>query len=211
MHNKRLLLPLLTLHLPLLRSLLPSMLLPPSAPVVAPLPSTAADREAADALNEHAEKRRRLYWDWCENVLTLLWCAAESNTKILASLNTAGNDLVEFLMAFLDVKGLGLDVNETGDGMDVEGALKKKGKKVKKDTLRVPLFVAVTAGMFSLPPFTSQASELIQCFSSLSSNTSRSHLLKSTGECSRCCVSLVCVSRNDSLNQYSPFITTYAY
>lgn len=148
MHNKRLLLPLLSVHLPLLVSLLPTMLQPAPAPHVAPLPSTPLQREAADILNDRNDKRRRLYWDWVENVLTLLWCCAESNTKILATLNAGGKGIVEFLLAFLDAEGLGMD---SASDMNVDSS-SKKGKKAKKDVVRkerVPLFVAVAAGMSS--------------------------------------------------------------
>lgn len=79
----------------------------------------------------------------------LLWCLAESNTKILASLNATGDKLVEFTMAFLDAKAMGLSEGDT-DGMDVEGAKKgKKGKKVAGAKERVPLFVALAAGASS--------------------------------------------------------------
>lgn len=147
MHNKRLLLPLLTLHMPMLLQLLPSLLVPAVGPVTAALPSTAAAREQADISNERTDKRRRLYWDWAENVIMLLWCCAESNTKILSSLNAAGAPLIDFLMAFLDANAIGIADEADQDGMDVEG---KKGKKVKRNATakkeRVPLFVAVTAG-----------------------------------------------------------------
>ena len=149
MHNKRLLLPLTTTHLLPLLSLLPSLLGPAPAPHVAPLPSTPEQRVAAEILNSRNEKRRRLFWDWSENVLMLLWCLAESNTKILASLNATGDKLVEFTMAFLDAKAMGLSEGDT-DGMDVEGAKKgKKGKKVAGAKERVPLFVALAAGASS--------------------------------------------------------------
>ena len=150
MHNKKLLQPLLNIQIPLLLSLLPSQLQPAPAPHAAPLPSTPAQREAADILNSRNEMRRGLYWDWNENLITLLWCCAESNTKILTSLNAGGQGIIDYLMAFLESGGLGLE--EDGDDMEgVKGG--KKGKKVKKEASkkeRVPLFVAVAAGRFSL-------------------------------------------------------------
>ncbi|GAA6060710.1 hypothetical protein JCM10212_003331 [Sporobolomyces blumeae] len=154
MHNKRLLLPLLASHVPLLLTYLPTLLSPASAPVKPSLPATPADRAACDAVNEANETLRRVYWDWAENVLVLLWCLAESNTKILATLNAQGDKLVELVMAFLGEEKLGiaesagLGEGEEDGGMDVEGSKKKKGKKDKereKKALRVPLFVAVAA------------------------------------------------------------------
>lgn len=169
MFNKRLLLPLLTLHLPLLRSLLPSMLVPAAVPQTAPLPSTPAARLAHETLQEHTEKRRRLYWDWTENVLMLLWCCAESNVKILGGLNNAGAELVEFLLILFAAQGLGLESadREDGQGMEVEQG-GKKGKKVKKAAEkkeRIPLFVAVTAG--EAPPASLSACDLITDLSTL--------------------------------------------
>ena len=154
MHNKKLLQPLLNVQIPLLLSLLPSQMQPAPAPHTAPLPSTPLQREAADILNSRNETRRGLYWDWNENLITLLWCCAESNTKILTSLNAGGQGIVDYLMAFLESGGLGLE--EDGDGMEgVVGA--KKGKKVKKEVSkkeRVPLFVAVAAGEFCFSSIT---------------------------------------------------------
>ncbi|KAL8276569.1 hypothetical protein RQP46_011059 [Phenoliferia psychrophenolica] len=136
MHNKRLLLPLTSTHLPLLASLLPTLLGPTPPPITAPLPSTPADREAAQVANEHAEHRRRLFWDWTENVVFLLWALAESNTKILASLNAVGQDLIVFLGALVRVDG-----DEAG-GEDAKGG--KKGKKAAA-VKSVPVGVALAA------------------------------------------------------------------
>jgi hypothetical protein len=153
MNNKKLLIPIIDSHLPLLLSLLPDMLLPPKPKLSATLPSTPADRATIDQFNDKNEKRRSLYWDWTENVLMLLWCCAESNTKILTSLNSAGQPLIQFLLAFLDAASLGIDIDSNDDDDDRMELENKKGKKVKKDATkskkeRIPLFVAVTAGMF---------------------------------------------------------------
>lgn len=163
MHNKKLLTPLATTHLPLLLSLLPTLLLSPPTPLTAPLPSTPTQRLAVEFQNNRTEKRRRLYWDWSENVLYLIWCLAESNTKILGSLNNVGDKLIEFLVKFLESEALGIEGIEINleDGMDVEGGTsngngsEKKGKKSKKGKTvekkeRVPLFCAVAAGKFYL-------------------------------------------------------------
>ncbi|GAA5915546.1 Syo1p [Sporobolomyces salmoneus] len=154
MHNKRLLLPLLGCHLPLLLAYLPTLLSPPQAPVKPSLPATPADRTAADLVNEANETLRRVYWDWAENVLVLLWCLAESNTKILGSLNAQGDKIVELIMAFLEedklgiAESAGINGGENEGGMEVDGKKKKQSKKDKekgKKALRVPLFVAVAA------------------------------------------------------------------
>ncbi|GAA5840740.1 hypothetical protein JCM9279_001204 [Rhodotorula babjevae] len=157
MHNKRLLLPLATIHLPLLAHFLPHQLAPPPAPVKPALPATAEQRRAADAANEAHDTLRRSFWDWTENVLTLVWCLAESNTKILAGLNAYAEHIVALCVALLDEDRLGIDKldgdEQRGEGaaaggMDVEGgkALKKKdAKREKAKRLRVPLFVAVAA------------------------------------------------------------------
>ena len=178
MHNKKLLQPLLNVQIPLLLSLLPLQLQPAPAPHVAPLPSTPAQREAADVLNSRNETRRGLYWDWNENLITLLWCCAESNTKILTSLNAGGQGIVDYLMSFLESSGLGLE--EDSDGMDgVKGA--KKGKKVKKEVSkkeRVPLFVAVAAGQFCFS-CTSPAMLLTRCIND-STNPARIPLVERT-------------------------------
>ncbi|KAK4700471.1 hypothetical protein P7C70_g5779, partial [Phenoliferia sp. Uapishka_3] len=138
MHNKRILLPLTTTHLPLLATMLPSMLGPAPAPITAPLPSTPAQREDAQVENEKVEHRRRLYWDWTENVVFILWSLAESNTKILASLNAIGEDLVVFLGRLVASEG-----GDAGE-MDVE-AKKRKGKKAAANK-SVPIGVALAAG-----------------------------------------------------------------
>ncbi|GAA5885287.1 hypothetical protein JCM16303_005988 [Sporobolomyces ruberrimus] len=153
MHNKRILLPLLSCHLPLLLAYLPTLLSPAQAPVKPSLPATPADRTAADLLNESNETLRRVYWDWAENVLVLLWCLAESNTKILGSLNAQGDKIVELIMAFLEEEKLGIAESagvsgDTEGGMEVDSKKKKPSKKDKekeKKALRVPLFVAVAA------------------------------------------------------------------
>lgn len=159
MHNKKLLTPLATTHLPLLLSLLPSLLLPAPAPLKAPLPSTPTQRLAVEFQNNRNEKRRRLYWDWSENVLYLIWCLAESTTRILGSLNNVGEGLIGFLVSYLESEALRIESIEMGleDGMDVEGGngSEKKGKKSKKGKTvekkeRVPLFCAVAAGKFFL-------------------------------------------------------------
>lgn len=170
MHNKRLLLPLATIHLPLLAHFLPHQLAPPPAPVKPTLPATAEQRRAADAANEAHDTLRRSFWDWTENVLTLVWCLAESNTKILAGLNAHAEHIVALCVALLDEDRLGIDKldgdEQRGEGaaaaqggMDVEGgaaggkALKKKdAKREKAKRLRVPLFVAVAAGASSFLP-----------------------------------------------------------
>ena len=146
MHNKRLLLPLISTHLPLLIPRVNEMLLPAAEPITAPLPSTAEQRKQADELNAKNAQRRLMFWDWSENVFMLLWCLAESTTKILGSLNAHADKIVEFAMAYLDAGALGLsDLNEAG-GMDVEAKKSKKGKKADAKRERVPLFVAVSAG-----------------------------------------------------------------
>ena len=154
MHNKRLLLPLLSSHLPLLLTYLPTLLSPAQPPVKPSLPATPAERTACDLTNEANETLRRVYWDWAENVLVLLWCLAESNTKILASLNAQGDKIVQLIMAYLEEERLGIaesaGVTSEEGGMELDGGKKKKlGKKEKekeKKSLKVPLFVAVAAG-----------------------------------------------------------------
>ncbi|GJN87628.1 hypothetical protein Rhopal_000583-T1 [Rhodotorula paludigena] len=153
MHNKRLLLPLTTIHLPLLSHFLVAQLAPPAPPVQPPLPASAEARRAADDANEASDTLRRSYWDWCENTLVLLWCLAESNTKILASLNAHADLIVRFCVALLDEDRLGIErfegVNEGEDaGMRngaEKGAKKKDQRKDKAKRGRVPLFVAVAA------------------------------------------------------------------
>ncbi|GAA5837183.1 hypothetical protein JCM11251_005279 [Rhodosporidiobolus azoricus] len=154
MHNKRVLLPLTSVHLPLLAVYLPSVLGPAPAPLKPSLPATPEERERVELANEANETLRQGYWDWAENVLVLLWSLAESNTKILASLNAHGEAIVQLCMSFLAEERLGLDKVQVegadGEGMDVEaGDRKKKGKKDAKDKGkkggRVPLFVAVAA------------------------------------------------------------------
>ncbi|GAA6008534.1 hypothetical protein JCM10207_007147 [Rhodosporidiobolus poonsookiae] len=158
MHNKRLLLPLTTVHLPLLALYLPCQLANNPAP---PKPHatdnlTPAEREAATLAHEAHETLRAGFWDWAENVLVLLWCLAESNTKILAALNPHAGAIVGLCMGFLDAERLGVERveglgrGEGEDGMEVEGGGKKKksaskqAKDARKRT-RVPLFVAVAA------------------------------------------------------------------
>ena len=144
-HNKRVLLPLANSHIPALAALLDARLAPPTPKLVAPLPSTPEQRKAVEEVNDLNEEKRRMYWDWAENVLTLLWCLAESNTKILASLN-ALEGLGSFCLSFLAGGRLGIGEAEMGDAM-VEDGKKKKGKKVATGpSERVPLFVAVAAG-----------------------------------------------------------------
>jgi hypothetical protein len=146
-HNKRVLLPLANSHIPALAALLDERLAPPAPKLVAPLPSTAEQRKVVDDANDLNEEKRRMYWDWAENVFTLLWCLAESNTKILASLN-AIEGLGAFCLSFLAGGRLGIGEAEMGD-TDMEGSLKKKGKKVESQQFeRVPLFVAVAAGTY---------------------------------------------------------------
>ncbi|GAA5858433.1 hypothetical protein JCM1840_001202 [Sporobolomyces johnsonii] len=150
MHNKRLLLPLLSSHLPLLLLYLPAQLAPAPAPLKPTLPATAAERKSVELANEAAETLRRVYWDWAENVLVLLWCLAESNTKILGSLNAQGDRIVELVMAFLREERVGIEgaLDEEEGGMNVDkGAKVKKGKKEKEAQKgsRVPLYVAVAA------------------------------------------------------------------
>ncbi|SGY16741.1 BQ5605_C012g06971 [Microbotryum silenes-dioicae] len=153
MHNKKVLVPLVTHHLPILIQLLPERLgrVPRAAPATAPLPSTAEDRKRVEAENDSRDTRHRLYWDWCENVAMLLWCLAETNTKVLNGLNAHASLLVEFALALIDCEALGLGAAFVeSQGMEVEG--KKGGKKNKKTAgqkrERVPLFVAVAAAQF---------------------------------------------------------------
>ncbi|BGP46950.1 hypothetical protein JCM10450v2_002802 [Rhodotorula kratochvilovae] len=152
MHNKRLLLPLATIHLPLLAHFLPQQLAPALALVKPELPATAEQRRAAEDANEAQDTLRRSFWDWAENVLTLLWCLAESNTKILASLNGHAEAIVGLCMTLLDEDRLGVDKHEGNEGenggMEVESGKKQKKKDAKKaqaKKARVPLFVAVAA------------------------------------------------------------------
>lgn len=79
----------------------------------------------------------------------LLWCLAETNTKVLNGLNAHASLLVEFALRLIDCKALGLGTAFIESNlMDVEG--KKNSKKNKKSAEqkreRVPLFVAVAAG-----------------------------------------------------------------
>lgn len=148
MHNKRLLLPLISTHLPLLLPRVHEMLLPPAEPLKPTLPASPEQRKQVEELNAKNDQRRRMFWDWSENVFMLLWCLAESTTKILGSLNAHADKIVEFALAYLDEGALGLSELDQEGGMDVEGG--KKGKKAKKADAskreRVPLFVAVSAG-----------------------------------------------------------------
>ncbi|GAA5861364.1 hypothetical protein JCM8547_006106 [Rhodosporidiobolus lusitaniae] len=152
MHNKRLLLPLLSIHVPLLTAYLPAVLGPAPEKVKPNLPATPAERERVDLLNEAQETLRAGYWDWAENVLVLLWSLAESNTKILAALNAHAGAIVGLCVGFLSEERLGIEkkggAGGEEDGMEVEGAGKKgkKDKKGKKSAgAKVPLFVAVAA------------------------------------------------------------------
>ncbi|BGP14836.1 hypothetical protein JCM10213_002725 [Rhodosporidiobolus nylandii] len=166
MHNKRLLLPLVSVHLPLLAAYLPSQLAPAPAPVKPALPAGPAERKAAELANEAQETLRAGYWDWAENVLVLLWSLAESNTKILASLNGSAGAIVALCMAFLEEERLGLE--KKADGMDIEGGKKKKKDAKGKKGARVPMFVAVAAA------------QTLHAF--LSSNyPAHTHLLASSG------------------------------
>ncbi|GAA5982299.1 hypothetical protein JCM11641_002000 [Rhodosporidiobolus odoratus] len=169
MHNKRLLLPLVTIHLPLLALYLPLQLGPAHVPVKPSLPATPEQRKAAELLNESHETLRAGYWDWAENVLVLLWCLAESNTKILGALNAHAGLIVGICMAFLEEEKMGLEKGEQADGMQVEAGGKKKKKEGKgRKGAKVPLFVAVAAA------------QTLHAF--LSSNPpSHTHLLASSG------------------------------
>lgn len=157
MHNKRLLLPLTTIHIPLLAHFLPSQLGPAPQPQKPSLPATPEQRRAVEDANEAQDTLRRSFWDWSENVFVLLWCLAESNTKILGSLNGNAQAIVGLCIGFLAESALGIERNahvaelagEEGahGGMDVESKKPKK-KDVKKEQAkkaRVPLFVAVAA------------------------------------------------------------------
>lgn len=193
MHNKRLLLPLATIHLPLLAHFLPQQLAPAPALVKPELPATAEQRRAAEDANEAQDTLRRSFWDWAENVLTLLWCLAESNTKILASLNGHAEAIVGLCMALLDEDRLGVDKHEGDEGenggMEVESGKKQKKKDAKKaqaKKARVPLFVAVAAGAHPSPPCRSQCSPSLPTAQTLhafiSSNPpAHSQLLSSAG------------------------------
>ncbi|KAM0788603.1 hypothetical protein ACM66B_001724 [Microbotryomycetes sp. NB124-2] len=171
MHNKRLLLPLMQTHVPLLASKLQQQLEPAPEPVQAPLPSTAEQRKQAQEQNAHNDLHRRIYWDWAENVLTLLWCLSESTTKILTSLNAHGDKIVEFAMAFLNEHALDIASSSSSssssmaqNGMSVDGKHSKKDKKADKRE-REPLFVAVAAA------------QLVHAFTA-QNPTAHSHLLK---------------------------------
>lgn len=148
MHNKRLLLPLMSTHLPLLVPRVHEMLLPPAEPLKPTLPATAEQRKQVDEQNAKNDQRRRMFWDWSENVFMLLWCLAESTTKILGSLNAHADKILDFSMAYLDQGALGLTALGEENGMDVEGKKRsKKGQKADEAKReRVPLFVAVSAG-----------------------------------------------------------------
>lgn len=139
MHNKRILQPLVSVHLPLLTQFLPLRLGPAPALVKPSMPATAGARRAAEDLNEANDTLRRSFWDWAENTLTVLWCLAESNTKILASLNQHAQAIVGLCVAFLQHA-----IDFSGDD---EAASKGKGKQqpAPKQS-RVPLYVAVAAG-----------------------------------------------------------------
>lgn len=139
MHNKRILQPLVSVHLPLLTQFLPIRLGPAPALVKPSMPATAGARRAAEDLNEANDTLRRSFWDWAENTLTVLWCLAESNTKILASLNQHAQAIVGLCVAFLQHA-----IDFSGDD---EAANKGKGKQqpAPKQS-RVPLYVAVAAG-----------------------------------------------------------------
>lgn len=148
MHNKRILQPLVSVHLPLLTQFLP-LRLGPAPPLVKPsMPATAGARRAAEDVNEANDTLRRSFWDWAENTLTVLWCLAESNTKILASLNQHAQAIVGLCVAFLQ--------HAIDFSVEDEAANKGKGKQqpAPKQS-RVPLYVAVAAGeptMWSLSP-----------------------------------------------------------
>ncbi|KAI5474969.1 Ankyrin repeat protein [Pseudohyphozyma bogoriensis] len=129
MFNKKLL-PGLLRSLGTLSPLLASQLTP-HKPITAPLPSTPAQRDAAQEANDKIEQRRQVYWDWCDNLLTLLWCLSESTKKILASLN--GEGVAEGIIKFcLELLG------------NLEGE-QEEGKKKSKKSQKVPLFVGLTA------------------------------------------------------------------
>ncbi|GEM06630.1 proteophosphoglycan ppg4 [Rhodotorula toruloides] len=157
MHNKRLLLPLTTIHNPLLAHFLPSQLGPAPQPQKPTFPATPEQRRAIEDANEAQDTLRRSFWDWSENVFVLLWCLAESNTKILGSLNAHAQGIIDLCMGYLAESALGIEGNaqvaelagEQGGhgGMHVESKKPKK-KDVKKEQAkksRVPLFVAVAA------------------------------------------------------------------
>ncbi|GAA5880505.1 hypothetical protein JCM3774_000630 [Rhodotorula dairenensis] len=146
MHNKRMLQPLVAVHLPLLARFLPVQL-GPAPPAVKPtMPATAADRRAAEDTNEANDTLRRSFWDWAENTLTLLWCLAESNTKILTSLNQHAQAIVALCVAFLQ-HAIDFDLDGTAES---DAASKGKGKQQQQQSggarkSRVPLYVAVAA------------------------------------------------------------------
>lgn len=142
MHNKRLLQPLAAVHLPLLLRFLPLQLGPVPAEVKPAMPATPAARRAAEDANEAHDTLRRSFWDWAENTLTILWCLAESNTKILASLNQHAPAIVALCVAFLqaasDVEDESLQDEQTVKGKQKQAPVAKRA--------RVPLYVAVAAG-----------------------------------------------------------------
>lgn len=161
MHNKRILQPLVSVHLPLLAQFLPIRLAPAPALVKPSMPATAGARRAAEDLNEANDTLRRSFWDWAENTLTVLWCLAESNTKILASLNQHAQAIVGLCVAFLQHA-----IDFSVEDEESEAANKGKGKQqpAPKQS-RVPLYVAVAAGepataFYLYPPFSRPDSDL---------------------------------------------------
>ncbi|BGO90467.1 hypothetical protein NBRC10512_004727 [Rhodotorula toruloides] len=157
MHNKRLLLPLTTIHIPLLAHFLPSQLGPAPQPQKPSFPATPEQRRAVEDANEAQDTLRRSFWDWSENVCVLLWCLAESNTKILGSLNAHAQGIVGLCMGYLAESALGIERNaqvaELADEQGGRGAMEVESKKPKKKDVkkeqakkvRVPLFVVVAA------------------------------------------------------------------
>ncbi|KAK4053545.1 hypothetical protein OIV83_001713 [Microbotryomycetes sp. JL201] len=157
MHNKRVLLPLMQTHVPLLTFKLQHQLEPAPEPIQAPLPSTAEQRKHASETNAQNDLHRRIFWDWSENVLTLLWCLSESTTKILTSLNAHGDKIVDFAMSFLNEHALDIASAAKApveNGMTLDGKHGKKNKKADKRE-REPLFVAVAAAQL-VHAFTAQ-------------------------------------------------------
>lgn len=102
MHNKRMVLPLTTRHLPTLTALVPTALRPRETHRPESFPASKSERQAAEARTRKDDARRRLCWDWSENALTMVWCLAEaSSSKILSTLNANLEVILPFLVAFL--------------------------------------------------------------------------------------------------------------
>ncbi|KAK4050927.1 hypothetical protein OIO90_004903 [Microbotryomycetes sp. JL221] len=158
MHNKRLLMPLINNHVPLLLSRFQQQVEgKPTLIDSPPLPSLAQDRKTVEEQNQKEQTRFKLFWDWSENVMTLFWCLSESTNKILSSLNLYADKLIEFAMLFLNERALGISgivTNNESMSADATAKLNKKDKKPDTNE-RVPLFVAIAAAQL-VHAFTAQ-------------------------------------------------------